>query len=148
MKKIILVSIIALCSFGLFAQGSGLGLGVVFGEPTGLSAKMWTSERTAFDGAVAWSFAGAGWLHVHADFLIHNYDLIDVNQGALPVYFGLGAYVSFSSNLGLGARVPFGLAYQFEDAPVDIFVEIVPGLSLLPGIDFYLGGGIGVRYFF
>ena len=148
MKKLILASIIALFSVGLIAQDSGLGLGVVFGEPTGLSAKMWTSERTALDAAVAWSFAGDGWLHVHADFLIHNYNLIDVSQGALPVYFGLGAFITFASNLGLGARVPLGLAYQFEDAPVDIFAELVPGLSLLPGMGFYMGGGIGVRYFF
>lgn len=148
MKKIFIVSILALLSFGLFAQNSGVGLGVIFGEPTGLSAKLWTSERTAVDGAVAWSFAGNGWLHVHTDFLIHNYDLIDVSQGALPVYFGLGGFVTFASDLGLGARVPFGLAYQFEDAPLDIFVEVVPGLSLFPGIGFYMSGGIGVRYFF
>lgn len=148
MKKLVLASIVGLFSLGLFAQDSGFGLGVIFGEPTGLSAKMWTSEKTAIDAAVAWSFVGSGWLHVHADFLIHNYELIDVNQGALPVYFGVGGFVSFSSDLGLGARVPFGLAYQFEGAPVDIFAEVVPGLSLLPEIRFYIGGGIGVRYFF
>lgn len=148
MKKLILISIVALFSIGLFAQDSGFGLGVIFGEPAGLSAKMWTSKTTALDGAVAWSFAGAGWLHLHGDFLIHNYDLISVSKGQLPLYFGLGAFVSFATDLGLGARVPFGLAYQFEGAPVDIFAEIVPGLRLLPGTDFYLGGGIGVRYFF
>jgi hypothetical protein len=148
MKKLILISFIALFSAGVFAQDSGLGLGIVFGEPTGLSAKLWTSERTALDAAVAWSFAGLGWLHIHADFLIHNYDLISVSKGKLPVYFGLGAFVGFSSDLSLGARIPVGLAYQFEDAPLDVFVELVPGLALLPGIDFYIGGGLGVRYFF
>jgi hypothetical protein len=148
MKKLILISFVALFSAGVFAQDSGLGLGIVFGEPTGLSAKLWTSERTALDAAVAWSFAGLGWLHIHADFLIHNYDLISVSKGKLPVYFGLGAFVGFSSDLSLGARIPVGLAYQFEDAPLDVFVELVPGLALLPGIDFYIGGGLGVRYFF
>ena len=148
MKKLFFVFTLALLSIGLFGQNSGLGLGVIFGEPTGISAKLWTSERTAVDGAVAWSFAGAGWLHIHTDFLIHNYDLIEVSQGALPVYFGLGAIVTLASNPGLGARVPFGLAYQFEEAPLDIFVEVVPGLSLFPGIGFYMSGGIGIRYFF
>lgn len=148
MKKLILISIVALFSVGLFAQGSGFGLGAIFGEPTGLSAKMWTGEKTAIDGALAWSFSGFGFLHVHADFLIHNYDLISVSEGKLPLYFGLGAFVNFASDLGLGVRVPLGLAYQFEGAPLDIFAEITPGLSLLPGTDFYFGGGIGVRYFF
>ena len=74
--------------------------------------------------------------------------LLTVSQGALPVYFGGGAYIAFSSDLGLGIRVPFGMAYQFEGSPVDIFAEIAPGLSLLPDLAFYFGGGIGARYFF
>jgi len=148
MKKLLLISIVSLFSLGLFAQDSGLGLGLIFGEPTGLSAKMWTSERTALDAAVAWSFSGVGWFHVQADFLIHNYDIISVSKGKLPLYYGVGAYTAFSSDFGLGARVPLGLAYQFEGAPVDIFAEIAPGLALLPDLGFYIGGGIGARYFF
>ena len=148
MKKIILISFVALFSLSISAQDKGLGLGLIFGEPTGLSAKMWTSERTALDAAVAWSFSGVGWFHLHADFLMHNYDLFSVSKGALPVYYGLGAFTTFSSDFGLGLRVPLGLAYQFEGAPVDIFAEVVPGLALLPDLAFYIGGGIGVRYFF
>lgn len=148
MKKLILIAVVALFSAGVFAQGSGLGIGIIFGEPTGLSAKMWTSEKTAFDAAVAWSFAGEGWLHIHADFLIHNYDLISVSKGQVPLYFGVGAYVGLSSDLWLGARVPLGIAYHFEEAPVEIFAELVPGIKLLPAIGFYVGGGIGARYYF
>ena len=98
MKKLFLISLLALFSVGLFAQDKGFGLGLIFGEPTGLSAKLWTSERTALDAAVAWSFSGVGWLHVQSDFLIHNYDLIDVSSGKLPVYYGVGAYIAFSSD--------------------------------------------------
>jgi len=148
MKKLILVAIATLFSAGLFAQSSGFGLGAVFGEPTGLSAKVWSSEKTAVDGALAWSFYTPGYLHLHADFLIHNFDLIDVSEGQLPFYFGFGAFLNFSSDLGLGFRVPLGLAYHFDSAPLEIFAEIVPGLSLLPATDFYLGGGIGIRYYF
>ena len=148
MKKLILIAFVSLFSLGAFAQDSGLGLGLIFGEPTGLSAKMWTSERTAIDAAVAWSFVGSGWLHIHSDFLIHNFDLIDVSEGSLPVYFGVGAYLGLASDLGLGARVPVGLAYHFEGAPVEVFFELAPGLALLPEIKFYIGGGIGARYYF
>ena len=127
MKKLILIAFVSLFSVGVFAQDSGLGLGVIFGEPTGLSAKMWTSDRTAIDAAAAWSFVGTGWLHIHADFLVHNFDLINVSEGSLPVYFGVGAYVGLSSDLGLGARVPVGIAYHFEGAPVEAFFELAPG---------------------
>lgn len=148
MKKLFLIALLSLFATGVFAQNSGLGLGVVFGEPTGLSAKMWTSQRTAVDAAVAWSFVGTGWLHIHTDFLIHNFDLINVSEGSLPVYFGVGAYMGLSSDLAFGARIPFGIAYHFEGAPVEIFAELVPGLALLPEIEFYVGGGIGIRYYF
>jgi len=132
MKKLILVAVAALFSAGLFAQGSGFGLGAVFGEPTGLSAKVWSSDKTAIDGALAWSFYTPGYLHIHSDFLIHNFDLIDVDEGQLPFYFGIGAFINFASDLGLGIRIPLGLAYHFDSAPLEIFAEIVPGLSLLP----------------
>ena len=148
MKKIILFAFVTLFSVGICAQDNGLGLGVIFGEPTGLSGKMWTSERTAIDAAVAWSFVGSGWLHIHTDFLIHNFDLFDVSEGSLPVYFGVGAYLGLSSDLAFGARIPVGIAYHFEGGPVEIFAELVPGLSLLPEIRFYMGGGFGVRYYF
>jgi hypothetical protein len=148
MKKLFLFALVSLFATGVFAQNSGLGLGVVFGEPTGLSAKMWTSQRTAVDAAVAWSFVGTGWLHIHTDFLIHNFDVINVSEGALPLYFGVGAYMGLSSDIAFGARIPFGIAYHFEGAPVEIFAELVPGLALLPEIQFYVGGGIGIRYYF
>lgn len=147
MKKLLLLSFVALCSLNIFSQDKGLGLGLVFGEPTGLSAKLWTSDRTALDAAVAWSLTGQ-WMHVQADLLMHNYDIFEVSEGALPLYYGLGAFLGLATELGLGARVPLGLDYQFEGAPVDIFAELAPGISLLPDIRFYLGGGIGVRYFF
>jgi hypothetical protein len=35
-----------------------------------------------------------------------------------------------------------------DRAPVEIFLEIVPGLDLIPGTDFDLDGAIGARYYF
>lgn len=147
MKKLILLPFAFLLSFQAIAQDSGLGLGVLIGEPTGLSAKMWTSEKTAIDAGVAWSFIGTGFLHLHADMLIHNF-AIEVDRGQLPLYFGVGAKLVLASNLGLGVRVPLGIAYLFADAPVDIFLELVPVLDLIPATGISFEGGIGVRYFF
>ena len=137
-----------LFSTAVFAQDSGIGLGLIIGEPTGLSAKLWTSERTAVDAAVAWSFYAPPRFHIHSNFLIHNYDLFSVASGELPLYFGAGAYMAFSSDFGLGLRAPVGIAYHFEAVPVELFAEIAPGLALLPGINFYFGGGTGARYYF
>ena len=147
MKKVIIITLLSICSIGLSAQDSGLGAGVIFGEPTGISLKSWMSSKTAIDAAIAWS-ALDDFLYVHADFLIHNFDIIDVSDGQLPLYFGLGAKVGFGNDVVFGARIPIGLDYMFGSAPLDIFVEIVPGLTLVPGIDFDIDAGIGIRYWF
>lgn len=147
MKKLILVAIATIISLNVASQDSGLGLGVLIGEPTGLSAKLWTSEKTAIDAGVAWSFVNSGFLHIHADMLIHSF-LIDVDKGKLPLYFGIGGKLVLANNLGLGVRIPLGMAYLFDSAPVDIFLELVPVLDLIPATDFSFEGGIGVRYFF
>jgi hypothetical protein len=41
-----------------FAQERNFGLGVIVGEPTGLSAKLWTSNTGALDFGLGWSIGG------------------------------------------------------------------------------------------
>ena len=128
------------------AQDSGLGIGIILGEPTGLSAKIWTTEQMALDAGLAWSFSGTGYLRVHTDLLWHR-EVFDVGSGRLPLYYGLGAKLLLASELGLGIRIPVGLAYLFESVSIDIFVELGPGLDLLPGTTFDVDLAIGARYF-
>jgi len=130
------------------AQNSGVGLGLIVGEPTGISFKYWTGSTTAFDGALAWSFIDEGAFHIHGDYIFHNFTLITIPEGKLPFYYGIGARLKTSHDSRLGVRVPFGLAYLFQNAPVDIFLEIVPILDLTPKTDFSINAAIGARYFF
>ncbi len=131
------------------AQEKGFGIGVLFGEPTGVSGKLWLGETNALDMAAAWSFKGDGNLLLQADYVWHSFNLLSVSSGKLPLYFGIGGRIIFAKNdINLGVRVPVGLDYMFSGAPVDIFLEIVPILDLTPSTDFDIGGGIGVRYWF
>ncbi len=130
------------------AQIEGYGLGLVLGEPTGISFKTWTSQQNAIDAALAWSFAGPEEvLHIHGDYLWHFYDLIEVEEGQLPLYVGAGGRLQFYDEVGLGFRIPLGITYLFEDVPIDIFLEVVPILNLIPATEFDLDAGIGVRYY-
>lgn len=48
MKKAALMLIIFGCLAGSsFGQNGDIGLGIILGEPTGLSAKLWTAKTTA-----------------------------------------------------------------------------------------------------
>lgn len=149
MKKFILIAAVFIILSNLtLSQSRGFGLGIVLGEPTGLSAKLWTGSSNAFDFAAAWSFKGDGQLLLQADYVWHSFDLIRVSSGRLPLYYGIGGRVIFADDPLVGIRIPLGLNYQFASAPIDIFAEIVPILDLIPSTDFDLGGGLGVRFWF
>ena len=132
------------------AAGGPFGLGIIVGEPTGISLKYRLSERNAIDGAVAWSLSGDSDLHLHGDYLYHWYDLITVKKGRLPLYAGVGARLVFRENHDdlVGLRIPVGLAYLFAGAPFDAFVELVPVLDLAPDTDFDFEAAIGGRFWF
>jgi hypothetical protein len=130
------------------AQSSGVGLGLIVGEPTGISFKYWTGTTTAIDAALAWSFIDEGAFHIHGDYIFHNMRLITIPEGLLPFYYGIGARIKTGNDTKLGVRVPLGLAYLFQSAPVDIFLEIVPILDLTPKTDFAINAALGARYYF
>jgi len=143
---IVLLSVFFLSNIN--AQSKGIGLGLIIGEPTGISFKYWTGSTTAFDAALAWSFIDEGAFHIHGDYIFHNMRLISVPEGTLPFYYGIGARIKTANDTKLGVRVPLGLAYLFSNAPVDIFLEVVPILDLTPKTDFSINAAIGARYFF
>ncbi len=150
MRRIFLTVMIAV---SLFAGSAGatrdeFGLGIILGEPTGISGKLWTSATTAVDGAIAWSFGNQDALHLHADYLMHRFDLIHVDQGRMAVHFGLGARLKFDDDDSFGIRFPIGLTYLVANSPLDIFLEVVPLLDIVPDTDFNPNAAIGVRYFF
>ena len=130
-------------------DAGALGLGLILGEPTGLSLKQWVSVRTALGGAAAWSFEDEAAFHVHVDYLLHGPVEAEGEAGRLLYYFGLGGRLKAEEDDSrFGVRVPLGVDYVFAVSPLDIFLEVVPMLDLAPGTDFHVNGGIGIRYFF
>lgn len=130
------------------AQDEGFGLGLILGEPTGVSGKQWIDSKRAVDGAVAWSFEKEAAMHLHADLLFHTPSSSRTNASRLLFYYGIGGRIKFADESKAGLRVPLGLDYLSSGAPIDIFFEIVPLLDLAPKTDFTLNAAIGIRYFF
>lgn len=130
------------------APAGDFGAGIVLGEPTGLTAKLWVGERTAVDAAVAWSFSEEDALYLHANYLYHFFHENPDLPKALSAYVGAGGKIVFRSDTELGIRVPVGLSYQLEQVPIEVFLEVAPGVLLVPDTDADIGAGIGVRYYF
>jgi hypothetical protein len=150
-KHVVLLVLVIVAAMG---EPSGLGLGIIVGEPTGLSAKAWLSGNTAVDAAAAWSVLGNYQsIHVHADFLVHSFGLFDLSPGDLPLYYGVGGRVRLAGQeenqkMKIGVRVPVGVSYLFESVPIDLFLELVPLLDLVPSTAFGWNSGVGIRYYF
>jgi len=127
----------------------GFGVGVIVGDPTGLSLKTATGESSAFDAAAAWSLGEGEDLHLHVDYLWHHFGVVELDpgDGSLPLYYGMGGRLVLRDDPGLGARVPLGAAYLFEEAPVELFGEVVPVLELASDTDLDMDGALGARIY-
>ena len=165
MQRILFVLILAGGTLVAHGQQSGFGLGIMLGEPTGFSGKAWTGGDNAIAFGVAWGGWGrGGYFHLHGDYLFHNGSLFNVTQGKLALHYGAGLrmrswtsngywvrgryYESRSGHTRLGVRIPVGLTYMFDGAPVDVFLELAPGLDVIPGTSFDMAGAIGARFYF
>ncbi|MFO8029848.1 MAG: DUF3996 domain-containing protein [Cyclonatronaceae bacterium] len=149
-KTVALLAIILLPVLMVEAQNTerNKGLGAILGDPTGVSLSYWTSNANAFSAGAAWHFVNNPSMHLHVDYLFYRFDIIQPSQGSLPLYFGLGGRIRFDNNDTFGVRFPLGIAYHFKDDPLEIFLEIVPVLDLVPGTDVNGNSGIGIRYYF
>ncbi len=144
-------ALIALCLFLAVqvsvAQDRTFGLGVILGEPTGISAKLWTSHDNAFDFGLGW--ANGGLVHIHMDYLWHSFSAIHSSE-RFPLYYGIGGRMNSSSgnNAALAVRGVIGIAWLPRGTPIDVFLEVAPSLQLSPSSGFYVDAGLGARYFF
>jgi hypothetical protein len=129
------------------AQDSGFGLGIILGDPNGVSGKGWLVSGLALDGAVGFGIIDEGHLAAHVDVLWHM-GLKDFSRASMDLYFGVGGKIgAFEDDFRLGARGPVGLDFLFQ-RPVDVFIEIAAGLWIIDDVDFDLDAAAGVRYWF
>jgi hypothetical protein len=152
MPKRILLSMLFTC-LSLAARADTFGLGAVIGDPTGVSVKMWLDQTHAIDGAFAWSLNGPNALHVQSDYLVHELSFFHIGRHPFNLYYGGGGRLSSysgrnKSGLGLGARAPLGVAYQFRRPSVELFAEMAAILELVPSTDVFINIGLGGRFYF
>jgi hypothetical protein len=150
MKKYLLIASLLGCfvESPSHAQQNGFGLGIILGEPTGISGKTWVSERNAFAATVAYSFRRKGYFHLHADYLWHFPEAIK-SSDRLALYGGIGGRLSSGRGAGiLGMRIVGGLAWYPRGSPLEIFAEFAPIFDFAPATELSANGGLGIRFYF
>ncbi len=131
------------------------GIGVMIGNPSGLSWKMWLDENIGVDAAVG---IDRSEFDVHASLLWHNFTwsknsseklLQDITEsGDFPVYIGIGPRVLFEDESEFGVRFPLGLSFIPHNTNWDTFLEVAPVLRLTPDTGWNADFSIGARYYF
>lgn len=145
-RRIIVAAALVLAgAWSAFAQQKGTGGGLMAGEPTGIVMKQWVDADEAWDFGLGISFEGEDTLHVHWDYLLHDFDLL-----AFPVYAGLGLRLNLDErdDNEVGIRVPVGADLMIRKLKADLFVEVAPVLDVAPDLELAWNAAIGVRYFF
>jgi hypothetical protein len=138
------------------------GLGIQLGEPTALTGKLYLGGReNALDFALGTRY-DEDWGPDDSVFaqVSYHWHLTELTSGggvAIPFRIGVGGFLDttdygwdadWDEDFALGARVPFGLDFDLESAPVQFYVELAPEVFVLPPIEFEWDAGVGVRYYF
>lgn len=141
-------------------QAPRFGLGFVLGEPTGLTGKLFLHPNHALDVILAYDISDEAFaVAMDYHFLFDPWPF-RLSAGEMPVYVGIGGKLAVfgdesrgrrddhDDEVAFGIRVPIGLAFLFNRVPIEIFVEIAPGIRVFPATDADVDGGIGVRFYF
>lgn len=135
---------------GGFEANKTFGLGLELGEPSGLTGKVFVSPQAAIDFGIGYAYQNYYYedgLHLYGDFLLHPTVLAHADAFELPFYIGGGIrYWEFDfcdrngvctfRGSAVGIRIPIGIDFDFNRAPIDIFLQIVPVIDFLRG-DYY-----------
>lgn len=132
-----------------FENTKKFGLGIMLGEPSGISGKYFLNSTNAIDFGLGYSIATNGKLNIHVDYLHHKEGVFNTNQ-RLILHYGFGAKIKTFSNSddAFGLRGVIGITWTQDDLPFDAFIEIAPVFMLLPSTELEIDASIGARYYF
>ncbi len=130
------------------------GVGLILGEPSGLSGKLMLSDANALQLHLGYGVGRRGRLVLVLDYLFHIHNVMPATPvGLFSPYVGVGGRLGvrdepFDDDVVLGVRIPVGLSFVLTAAPVELFAEVAVGIGLLPETAALIDGGLGGRFYF
>ena len=150
-----------------FQANKTFGLGLELGDIAGLTGKWFFAPSHALDFGIGDIYdtyyvnGNPGGLHLYADYLWHPFVLTKADAFELPFYVGVGGRYIDTNDCPAGGpcvqvfgiRVPLGITFDFNNVPLDIFLQVVPTLDFYNNYaphSFYLDVDftVGIRYWF
>jgi hypothetical protein len=164
LRKIILFLMIIFFTAGLTLtkaqyapKGNTFGFGIMLGDPTGGTAKLWLNRENALAFSLGASFFGSP--RIGVDYLWH-FDAFESN--IVNLYAGPGGVIGFgegngfwyrnkfirtNNEVGLAGRGIFGLNIVPRQTPLEIFVELGVLLAIVPDFGSAADAAVGVRFY-
>jgi hypothetical protein len=154
MRRLIIfcIAVVLALSQAFASPGPGkVGIGVVFGAPTGFSIKYWENQRVAYQGSIGGMFNGG--LMIGADYLLHQNVF---RNPKVPFYYGPGMFLGDAgfggpdyshSKVALGIRAAFGVDYVSREYPFDVAIEFGPSLLLTPTVGMGIQLSVAFRFY-
>ena len=144
----LLASVLFLCAtFQLSAQRAAgdVGIGIQFGQPSGLSLQIYQPRGMSPDFLAAWDLNDFFFLNVHGVFNNHI-----GNSEKLHFFYGPGGFIGIidregQDDIDLGVSGTIGLSLMIKK--LELYIRATPRLALLDGTEADVGGGFGVRFF-
>lgn len=129
-------------------------IGVMIGDPTGVSAKYDLPKDQAIDMGFAWSLGSSSGVEIHGDFLQILPGHVSAGETDLDLYYGIGARLILVNGgndrgkIAIGPRAPLGLLHHLKDPLVEFFGEVALVLDIIPGTRADVDMGVGARFRF
>ena len=138
MRRFLIILWVCLPASAYAAPQSGqFGVGVQLGEPTGLTGKLFMTDRQALDAALSYSLVDSR-IHVHGNYLLHfPHQGETLTIGRWSPYTGLGARIRLKGDdkkndqdNNLAIRLPLGVSLFLTASPLEVFLEFAPTMGL------------------
>ena len=140
-------------------QGKGFGFGIMIGDPTGVTLKLWTQRGNAFVFDLGSSYFGSPRLDV--DYLWH---FNAFHSSIVNLYAGPGAVIGFGTGhgffykekngfyvrtegSGLGVRGVLGVNIIPRETPLEIFFGVGLLVGLSPDFGSAVDAALGLRFY-
>jgi hypothetical protein len=130
------------------AESGAFGLGLIVGQPTGITGAYELSDNTAIDAALGLAIFDDRDFYLHVEFLYFLPTLIRGSDVDLRAYLGIGGWLVAHNDPVIGARAPFGLSLDFNNVPLQLFLEASVLIALVPDTGGDVRGALGFRYYF
>jgi hypothetical protein len=140
--------LVAACQSSAFKPEDGFGIGFVLGTPSGISVSLPIGNTNAINGVLGYDIGNEANLHLQGDYVWILEGLIPVESGKISIYYGPGAFAVLAKTPAAGIRAVAGIDYRFQEIPLQAFLEIGPGINIVPNTVGVLGAGLGLRYYF